>query len=70
MKIATYWKVTTKFYDSGKVRAEICSFTNDHLPVNYYKNNGEFVVYVDYFDNEQQARKFYQIFKFIDTLKT
>lgn len=53
----TKWLVDQKYFDNGKVKVEINPCEDDILGYEYEDQN--YSCYGDVFDNEKDARKFY-----------
>lgn len=56
----TFWCVTTKFFDSGYVKATLYKVEAERKPKNEMVENKMCDEYRDYFDSYEEARKFYE----------
>lgn len=56
----TFWCVTTKFFDSGYVKATLYKVEAERKPKNETAENKMCDEYRDYFDSYEEARKFYE----------
>lgn len=54
-----FWCVTTKFFDSGRVKPTINLVDAEKKPENDFVENRMCDEYYDYFDSYEEARKFY-----------
>lgn len=55
-----FWCVTTKFFDSGKVKAIIAPVEAEEKPENGCVENRMCDEYRDYFDTYEEALKWYE----------
>lgn len=55
-----FWKVTTKFYDNGQVKASIETIEADALPTNSNTEYRLYDEYCDYFTDHEEAAKFFE----------
>lgn len=53
----TYWKVTTKFFDNGKVQVKLDTVEADQKPENTMVEGKMCDIYTDYYDNYKDARQ-------------
>lgn len=53
-----FWKVTTKFFDNGKVDVYMESIQTDKRPTNTSKEFAKYDLYEDFFDTKADAEKF------------
>lgn len=53
------WKVTTKFYDNGVVKANIETIEADEMPTNSNAEHMLYDEYCDYFTDQETATKFF-----------
>lgn len=54
-----FWKVTTKFYDNGVVKANIDTVETDVLPANSNTEHRLYDEYCDYFTDHEEAVNFF-----------
>lgn len=55
----TFWSVTTICYDSGRITANITSSIEaTEMPENTFKSTNRADIYIDWFDNLQDAQDF------------
>lgn len=54
----TYYKVTSRFYDSGKTSADISTIKADEIPENGYTEHETHDEYMDYFETKKEAQEF------------
>ena len=54
----TYWCVKTEFYDNGTVKACISSRQAKSMPENKSKETPIADCYIDWFENEAEAKSF------------
>lgn len=55
----TFWSVTTTIDDRGRIIANITSSIEaNEKPDNVFKSTNRFDVYIDWFDNLQEAQDF------------
>lgn len=54
----TYYKVTSRFYDSGKTSADISTIEVDEKPENGYNEYRTHDEYTDYFETKKEAQEF------------
>lgn len=59
-KMKTFYKVVTKFYNSGKVTASIHEVLAEIKPASYFCDNNNCDEYHDYFNTQEEAVKFYK----------
>lgn len=55
-----FWKVTTKFYDNGTVKAAVDFIEADSKPANETYSREKYDLYCDYFDSQKEASDFFQ----------
>lgn len=56
----TYYCVSTKFFDSGRVKAVMYDIKAEEKPKNQQVENNLCDEYRDYFDTYEEARKFWE----------
>lgn len=56
--MTTYYKVTSRFYDSGKTSADISTIKADEKPENGYNEYRTHDEYTDYFETKKEAQEF------------
>lgn len=54
----TYYKVTSRFYDSGKTSADISTVKTDEKPENGYNEYRTHDEYTEYFETKKEAQEF------------
>ena len=57
----TYWEVTCRFYEDGKITTEINTIQAEEMPPCSQEDKGDFDEYKDYFLSEGGARSFARV---------
>lgn len=55
-----FWRVSTKYYDNGKVKAVMCKVLAEEKPENKIVENEMYDEYHDYFDSYDEAYQWYK----------
>lgn len=54
------WCVCSKYFDDLDAEVNMCEEELDNIPANSYESRADYDIYCDYFNNEKEAKDFYE----------